>query len=1242
MNTTVRKPEAMHAETDRDRRAIPRGLHRLTAGLLALCVILAALVAIAPSAFAEKTYENAPFGTGYGFRPWSLAINQSTGHVYVTDVSNPTVSNHLASGALDGANPLLTGVSFVSPRGVAVDNSAQLTNGDIYVADDGTSTVYQFDSSGAATATEITVANLPPAGTAQSGGLANVVNGGFVPSAVAVNSQGNIFVTDNTNHAIDEFNSSGIFIAQIGAGKIGQFTQIAIDSTDNLYVPAESGGAIHGVIEFNAAGACVNSCTPFDLEGNQLSVAVDSNGNVYVPNGVQVFKYNAAHSLTETFGFGTFFFATSLGVSNTTGLVYLADFNGGRVDRYKKLVIPDVTTQPATEVEAATATLNGHVSLDSADGGGEITECRFEWGESGTYGHTALCETTPPSSLPYSADTDVHANIASLNFATSYHYRVVASNSDGSKAGNDVTFTTNPIKPAVVSEAVTEVHSESALLKAQINPNGGDTSYQFEYGLTATYGESTQPASIGAGKSAVSVSVPVTGLSPGTTYHVRVVASNPIDTEVGPDITFTTYPFVAVLNDTCPNALARQQTSASLVLDCRAYELVSASNSGGYDVESSLVPGQTPYSGYPQASGASGSSRVLYGVHDGALPGVSGYPTNKGVDPYVATRGVEGWTTSYVGIPANDPFASEPFSSVPTAADSGLETFAFGGEGGCSPCFEEGYTGIPVRLPNGGVVQGMVAAGNVTLQPGSAAKPDGYVATALSSNGEHLIFGSTTQFAEGGNDSTGDVSLYDRDLKTEETHVVSNTPGGVPLACEQGVHSCHSPTDGNGIGELDISRDGSRIIVAQKVSTDPDGNLYWHLYMDINDSVHTVDLTPGASQGVLYDGMSEDGSKVFFTSIDQLAGGNDSDNSADLYEAEVSQVGAVTLSRISTGEGTGNTNLCDPNSNSAGPHWNTVGGTENCGVVAVAAGGGVAAGDGSIYFLSPEQLQDGHGTPNQPNLYVARPGEAPRFVATLSPSDPLVIDSVKETAVRETGDFQVSPSGDFAVFATASPLQAGFDNSGFSEVYRYDAPASRLDCPSCNPTNAEAQSNATLASSGSSLANDGRVFFNSDDQLVLRDTDNRKDVYEWEPNGSGNCQPDSPNYFGTKDDCLGLISAGSGSFNSSLLGISADGADAFFFTHDTLALQDHNGPVAKIYDARTEGGFFKVPSPPPCAASDECHGPGSAAPGPAAIKTEAGTPANATEVVKKKCKKGSIRRHGKCRKKPQHRKGHRP
>ena len=128
-----------------------------------------------------------------------------------------------------------------------------------------------------------------------------------------------------------------------------------------------------------------------------------------------------------------------------------------------------------------------------------------------------------------------------------------------------------------------------------------------------------------------------------------------------------------------------------------------------------------------------------------------------------------------------------------------------------------------------------------------------------------------------------------------------------------------------------------------------------------------------------------------------------------------------------------------------------------------------------------------------------------------------------------------------------------------------------------------------------------------------------------------------------------VLPTGVSRFDSSLLSASADGTDAYFFTRDSLAPQDENGPTMKIYDARSHGGFVFEPNAVPCKASDECHGPGTvAAPAPE-INTVHGDPANAVEekAEKKTCPKGKHLKKGRCvkphhqKKKGHRRKGHR-
>jgi hypothetical protein len=219
--------------------------------------------------------------------------------------------------------------------------------------------------------------------------------------------------------------------------------------------------------------------------------------------------------------------------------------------------------------------------------------------------------------------------------------------------------------------------------------------------------------------------------------------------------------------------------------------------------------------------------------------------------------------------------------------------------------------------------------------------------------------------------------------------------------------------------------------------------------------------------------------------------------------------------------------------------------------------------------------------------------------------------------VHRYGDFQVTPDGAFAAFASDLSL-TGYDNGGFSEVFRYDPEGETLICASCNPTNARALGGSTLPEHGLGLDTQGRVFFDSADAIAPRDLDSKTDAYEYE---TGTIQ---------------LISTGVSPFDSRMLGVSSDGTDAYFFTRDTLVPQDQNGDLVKVYDARAGGGFEFRPPPVPCRASDECHGAGSQVPGPPEIKTIRGSKGNVEPVAKKRmCERPRIRRNGRCVK-PKH------
>ena len=92
--------------------------------------------------------------------------------------------------------------------------------------------------------------------------------------------------------------------------------------------------------------------------------------------------------------------------------------------------------------------------------------------------------------------------------------------------------------PTATTGIASSISTRSATLNASVNPNGLATTYAFQYGTTTNYGSQTSTKSIGSGTTTVSVQVGISNLTSGTTYHYRVVATNPLGTAAGADATF--------------------------------------------------------------------------------------------------------------------------------------------------------------------------------------------------------------------------------------------------------------------------------------------------------------------------------------------------------------------------------------------------------------------------------------------------------------------------------------------------------------------------------------------------------------------------------------------------------------------------------------------------------------------------------------------------------------------------------
>ncbi len=198
---------------------------------------------------------------------------------------------------------------------------------------------------------------------------------------------------------------------------------------------------------------------------------------------------------------------------------------------------PTATTGTAGNVGSTAATLNGIVNPN-----GRQTKYHFEYGTSTSYGQSSseqFISGTGTTGVP------VSSGAGTLSPSTTYHFRLVADNIDQATSyGADQTFTTTagPIAPSVTTGTPTGVSSAGATLNGTVNPNGAQTSYIYQYGTTTSYGSQQDgPQFVGSGTTAHPAPETLSGLDPGTTYHVRIVASNINgQTSNGEDETFTT------------------------------------------------------------------------------------------------------------------------------------------------------------------------------------------------------------------------------------------------------------------------------------------------------------------------------------------------------------------------------------------------------------------------------------------------------------------------------------------------------------------------------------------------------------------------------------------------------------------------------------------------------------------------------------------------------------------------------
>jgi hypothetical protein len=1187
------------------------------------------------------------------------AVDQSTGDVLVIEAGTQQISRYHADGTPSDFSALGTntidakgtgqcstvpadcdqtpenGFSFDPSFGylyteIAVDSSGTVTDGNIYV----TQSLYEgslhlidiFSSTGRY------LGQLTGAG-ATSFGSGPAEEGGLSPCGVAVDPAGNVYVAGWLEDKIYKFDPAAAASAPVNTDHVATFS-----SQDPCSLAAGAGPSAGSlfvteyVSDVSKISASSGAFQYLVKGGDNTQVSVNpGDGHVFVADGGSIAEYDASGSsgatLVSTFGSGSF-----VAVDGSSGKVYVPGGEEGKLHVYGPLVpLPDPITTAASNIGKSSATLNGTVETH----GEELTECSFEYGTTTAYGATVPCAESPAEIG--TGTKAVHADVSGLDAEAVYHYRLVAANPNGPPVtGDDQAFQTAG-KPELLGVWAQDVTLHEATLKATINPQSSETTYRFEWGPTSFYGSSSGDISIGSEPVAHTVSLFLDELAAGTTYHFRVVSENEVGTSVSPDHAFVTARASSGPDADCPNQAFRTADSAFLP-DCRAYELVSPVDKNGGHIAL-------------HAEGNIQASRDGEKITYTAIPCFGDQPNCFAGNQYLAARQEgAGWSSHGIHPPVvGRPVVSDLHLGItreftaftPDLCDAWLVSYLTPSP---TPDGQEGFSNLYRRdncEPGEGSLETLTQAPPPLPEGTSKTYVDGTSVQGVSDDSRHAIFLADAKLNDDAAEGF-DPQVYDR--FGGEVHLVSVLPDGSASETPSGVGSGWTRNLDNA-----VSSDGSRVYWTSGpfAVTFGTGQIYLRLHpeqgvVDDECSAPEKACTVPVSTGdpllakAFFWTAAADGSKALYSE------GSLEDGTAELYEFDLGRARESRPPRL----------------------------------IAENVEGVAGASDDleRVYFVSRDKLslqrnsEDAEAEAGKPNLYLAE-DDTVIYVATLGegdvgkpePGKPLAYDIVAgESRLRTT---RVTPDGAHIAFLSRAPL-TGYDNTDADngktdvEVFAYKA-GGELLCVSCDPSGGRPSGgrelrrhywatdpgggglNGVFAAAwipppeqplyaSNVLSDDGeRLFFNSNDALLPRDTNATMDVYEWEAPGRGGCDTGDGDYFAANGGCLYLISSGESPFESEFWEASPDGEDVFFTTESSLLPQDPG--LIDLYDARVGGGFAQAIEKAPCE-GEACQSP----PPPPGYASGASATYNGPHNArprKRRCrrKKRRVRRAGKVR-----------
>ena len=666
-----------------------------------------------------------------------------------------------------------------------------------------------------------------------------------------------------------------------------------------------------------------------------------------------------------------------------------------------------------------------------------------------------------------------------------------------------------------------------------------------------------------------------------------------------------TTPVLAAAREGCPNEQVRHESNTNPTTgqpysvglpECRAYEMVSPLDKQAHDAETSMQGLGLPVSPDGETVGF---------TSQGAFSDPENYRVNyRPYNAYLSRRGASGWMTSSAFAPANlieAPFQNGLYSDF--SPDLRTVQVSCGEEGASKGEFDpKPSVACAMREPDGSWVStprythtngtgreeteayrgASVDLSRVFIQPGHPLLPNDTVTQQPA--GIYEIAGVGTASPE--------LRLVNIDNNGNElvNGTVNLTYGA--LLGDTAQASSHRGTAYHAISE-------SGRTVFFEATPPSTGVLTLYARIDNGEpDAHTVDISNPAAEGAsecttcsatpyaaTFQGASADGSKVFFTTSQQLLN-SDTDATTDVYEYDFNNPPGKNLVQISGG------GLGDPSPGAGAEVQGAVPRTSS---------------DGShVYFVAMGVLTtvpNGNGEAAQAgktNLYgYDTITDETKFVAVSSVAVSGVAGEGEEDKAKR--HVQTTPDGRYLVFSGNAGL-AGDTNTGLA-VYRYDFQTGELTwvshaAPGFTALNEgknalvagipgyNAGADAAIDDWDRAISENGEyIIFTTSEKLQADGVNGAPELYLWH-NGTVSMISDGrdPESVYTGDEENG----------EPVAAMSSSGSDIFFSTHTQLVGQDTD-VLRDIYDARTDGGF-PAPTPEPSCSGEACQGASSGSP----------------------------------------------